>query len=62
MSLSGIRYLSSITTPPQDRLAVKTTLMKYEDESVCEAIDRELARGGQVFLVHNRVRDLHLWA
>ena len=62
MSLSGIRDLSSISTPPQDRLAVKTTLMKYEDESVCEAIDRELARGGQVFLVHNRVRDIHLWA
>ncbi|MDR1044905.1 MAG: transcription-repair coupling factor [Candidatus Adiutrix sp.] len=62
MSLAGIRDLSSISTPPQDRLAVKTTLMKYEDEAVCEAIDRELARGGQVFLVHNRVRDIHLWA
>ena len=62
MSLSGIRDLSSITTPPQDRLAVQTTLLKYEDEAVCEAIDRELARGGQVFLVHNRVRDIHLWA
>lgn len=62
MSLSGIRDLSSITTPPQDRLAVKTTLLKYEDEAVCEAIDRELARGGQVFLIHNRVRDIHLWA
>ncbi|UQZ90032.1 transcription-repair coupling factor [Deltaproteobacteria bacterium Smac51] len=60
MSLSGIRDLSSIATPPQDRLAVKTTLMKYEDETVCEAIDRELARGGQVFLIHNRVRDIHL--
>ncbi|MDR2945342.1 MAG: DEAD/DEAH box helicase, partial [Candidatus Adiutrix sp.] len=62
MSLAGIRDLSSITTPPQDRLAVKTTLLKYEDEAVCEAIDRELARGGQVFLIHNRVRDIQLWA
>ena len=62
MSLAGIRDLSSITTPPQDRLAVKTTLLKYEDEAVCEAIDRELARGGQVFLIHNRVRDIHMWA
>lgn len=62
MSLSGIRDLSSITTPPQDRLAVKTTLLKYEDEAVCEAIDRELARGGQIFLIHNRVRDIHMWA
>jgi transcription-repair coupling factor (superfamily II helicase) len=62
MSLAGIRDFSSISTPPQDRLAVKTTLLKYEDEAVCEAIDRELARGGQVFLVHNRVRDIHLWA
>ncbi len=62
MSLAGIRDLSSITTPPQDRLAVRTTLLKYEDEAVCEAIDRELARGGQAFLIHNRVRDIHLWA
>ena len=62
MSLAGIRDLSSIATPPQDRQAVKTVLLKYEDETVCEAIDRELARGGQVFLVHNRVRDIHLWA
>ncbi|MDR2827359.1 MAG: transcription-repair coupling factor [Candidatus Adiutrix intracellularis] len=60
MSLAGIRDFSSISTPPQDRLAVKTTLLKYEDEAVCEAIDHELARGGQVFLVHNRVQDIHL--
>ena len=62
MSLSGIRDLSSISTPPQDRLAVKTTLLQYEDEAICEAIDRELARGGQVFIIHNRVRDIHVWA
>lgn len=62
MSLSGIRDLSSIATAPQDRLAVETTVLKYEDEAICEAIDRELARGGQVFVVHNRVRDIHLWA
>ncbi|MDR2725922.1 MAG: transcription-repair coupling factor, partial [Candidatus Adiutrix sp.] len=62
MSLAGIRDLSTIATPPQDRQAVKTILLKYEDETVCEAIDRELARGGQVFLVHNRVRDIQLWA
>lgn len=62
MSLAGIRDFSSISTPPQDRLAVKTILLKYEDEAVCEAIDHELARGGQVFLVHNRVQDIHLLA
>ncbi|GHV56953.1 transcription-repair-coupling factor [Deltaproteobacteria bacterium] len=62
MSLAGIRDLSSIATAPQDRQAVKTILLKYEDETVCEAIDRELARGGQVFLVHNRVRDIQIWA
>ena len=62
MALSGIRDLSSIETPPQDRLAVETTLLKYEDEALCEAIDRELARGGQVYLIHNRVRDINLWA
>ncbi len=62
MSLAGIRDLSSMSTPPQDRQAVKTTLLKYEDEAIVEAIDRELARGGQVFLIHNQVRDIHLWA
>ncbi|MEW5723313.1 MAG: transcription-repair coupling factor [Thermodesulfobacteriota bacterium] len=62
MSLSGIRDLSVIETPPQDRLAIKTFLLKYDEPTVCEAIARELERGGQVFFVHNRVKDIELLA
>jgi transcription-repair coupling factor (superfamily II helicase) len=61
MSMNGIRDMSIIETSPQDRLAVKTSLIARNDEAIVEAIDRELARGGQVFLVHNRVRDINLW-
>jgi transcription-repair coupling factor (superfamily II helicase) len=61
MSMSGIRDMSIIETSPQDRLAVKTKIIRCEDESIAEAIDRELARGGQVFFIHNRVKDLGLW-
>ena len=62
MSLSGIRDLSVIETPPQDRLSVKSYLLKFDETIVCEAIDRELERGGQVFFVHNRVKDIDLLA
>ncbi|MDR1677720.1 MAG: transcription-repair coupling factor, partial [Deltaproteobacteria bacterium] len=61
MSMNGIRDMSVIETSPQDRLAVMTSLIPRDDEAIVEAIDRELARGGQVFLVHNRVKDIHLW-
>jgi transcription-repair coupling factor (superfamily II helicase) len=62
MSLTGIRDLSVIETPPQDRLSIKTYLLKYDEPTVCEAIARELERGGQVFFVHNRVKDIDLLA
>ncbi len=58
MSLSGIRDLSVINTPPEDRLAIKTYLATFSPAGVRQAIDRELARGGQVFFVHNRVKDI----
>ena len=58
MSLMGIRDLTIITTPPTSRLAVRTHVAKYTDGVVREAITRELARGGQVFFVHNRVRTM----
>ncbi|MDR1395727.1 MAG: transcription-repair coupling factor, partial [Deltaproteobacteria bacterium] len=61
MSMNGIRDMSVIETPPNDRLAVKTSLIRCEDESICEAIDRELARQGQVFFIHNRVMDIQMW-
>ena len=62
MSLSGIRDLSVIETPPQDRRAIKTFLLKYDEAIVCEAVAAELERGGQVFFVHNRVKDIEMVA
>jgi transcription-repair coupling factor (superfamily II helicase) len=58
MSLSGIRDLSVIDTPIEDRYAVITSVGPYDDELVREAIRRELAREGQVFYVHNRVHTI----
>ena len=58
MSMVGIRDLSIINTPPQDRLAIKTYIVKFEEEVIKEAIVREINRGGQVFFVHDRVRSI----
>ncbi|RME55252.1 MAG: transcription-repair coupling factor, partial [Caldilineae bacterium] len=62
MSLSGVRDMSTITTPPQERLPVRTVLSEYDEVLVRQAIQRELERGGQVFFVHNRVRGLQVLA
>jgi transcription-repair coupling factor (superfamily II helicase) len=59
MSLLGIRDLSVISTPPRRRRSVKTFLARYDDLVIREAILQELARGGQLFFVHNRVRSIH---
>jgi transcription-repair coupling factor (superfamily II helicase) len=58
LSMSQIRDLSVINTPPVDRLPVITRLTTFEDEVVREAIDKELNRGGQVFFIHNRVQSI----
>jgi transcription-repair coupling factor (superfamily II helicase) len=58
MSLTGIRDLSLITTPPADRQPILTYVGDYDDRAVAEAIRRELLREGQVFFVHNRVEDI----
>lgn len=58
MSLSGIRDMSLLTEAPQDRMPIQTFVMEYSDEMVREAISRELARGGQVYYVYNRVNDI----
>ena len=58
LSLSGLRDLSVIATPPARRLAIKTFVMERRRAIVAEAIARELARGGQVFYVHNEVRSI----
>ncbi len=58
MSLVGIRDMSVLEEPPVDRVPIQTYVMEYNDEMVREAINRELARGGQVYYVYNRVKDI----
>lgn len=58
MAITGIREMSTLATPPEDRLPVLTYVGAYEDAQVTAAIRRELLRGGQVFYVHNRVADI----
>ena len=58
LSLSGLRDLSIIETPPRDRLAIETQVVPRKAEVVREAIEAEIARGGQVFFVHNRVESI----
>jgi transcription-repair coupling factor (superfamily II helicase) len=58
MSLTGIRDLTIINTPPADRQPILTYVGPYDDRAVGEAIRRELLREGQVFFVHNRVKDI----
>ncbi|HEX4456441.1 MAG TPA: transcription-repair coupling factor, partial [Polyangia bacterium] len=62
MALMGLRDLSIITTPPVDRLAIRTVVSKYNDALVIDGVKKELARGGQVFFVHNRIEDIHEWS
>ncbi len=58
MSLVGIRDMSVLEEAPQDRMPIQTYVMEYSEEMVREAINRELARGGQVFYVYNRVQTI----
>ncbi|MEO7124623.1 MAG: transcription-repair coupling factor [Nakamurella sp.] len=58
MSLAGIREMSTITTPPEDRHPILTYVGTYDDKLIAAAIRRELLRDGQVFYVHNRVKDI----
>ncbi|MDO8491182.1 MAG: transcription-repair coupling factor, partial [Dehalococcoidia bacterium] len=58
MALVSIRDMSTIETPPEERLPIKTYVAEYEDRLVREAILREIDRGGQVFFVHNRVQTI----
>jgi transcription-repair coupling factor (superfamily II helicase) len=59
LSLLGVRDLSVISSPPRHRRTVKTFVARHDDLVIKEAIVRELQRGGQVFLVHNRVQSIH---
>lgn len=58
LSISGIRDISVINTAPPNRLAIKTFIRRFSQQTVVEAINRELSRGGQVFFVHNAVRNI----
>ncbi|HEY6214359.1 MAG TPA: transcription-repair coupling factor, partial [Vicinamibacterales bacterium] len=58
MSLVGIRDMSIIETPPKDRLSIQTNVVKFDAQVIGRAIRNEIARGGQVYLVHNRVESI----
>jgi transcription-repair coupling factor (superfamily II helicase) len=58
MSLAGLRDISTIETPPEGRLPVRTYVGPYDEDLVRRAIERELERRGQVFFLHNRIEDL----
>ena len=59
MSLVGIRDMSVIETPPKDRLAIQTNVVKFDSNVIVRAIRAEIARGGQIFFVHNRVESIY---
>lgn len=59
MGLSGIRDLSLIQTPPEHRLSIQTFVVRYDDEIIREALEREFAREGQAFFVHHRVQNIY---
>jgi transcription-repair coupling factor (superfamily II helicase) len=59
LALTGARDMSTIQTPPHDRLPVETIVTEYDERVIRDAIQRELARGGQVFFLHNRVMTIH---
>ena len=59
MSLVGIRDMSIIETPPKDRLAIQTSVVKFDAQIIARAIRNELDRGGQVYFVHNRVESIY---
>ncbi len=62
LSLVGIRDLSIINTAPEDRLPVKTHVLEFNEEVIADAIRRELARNGQIFFLHDRVRSIFTMA
>ena len=59
MSLSGMKELSVMATPPENRVPINTIVLEWSDEIIKEAISREIARGGQVYFIHNEVKTIH---
>jgi transcription-repair coupling factor (superfamily II helicase) len=62
MALLGLRDMSTIETPPKNRLAIQTSVLKFSSDMIRSAIEMELARNGQVYFVHNRVETIHSMA
>ena len=62
MALAGLRDISNLETPPEERLPIKTYLAEASDELIQEAIQREIDRGGQVFYLHNRIDSINFAA
>lgn len=60
LSLVGVRDLSLITTPPVDRLPIKTLICKFEKQTIRNAILFEIGRGGQVYFIHNRIQSIYV--
>ena len=58
MAVTGIREMSTITTPPEERHPVLTYVGPYDEKQVSAAINRELLRDGQIFFIHNRVESI----
>jgi len=58
LSLVGLRDISNLQTPPEDRLAVETRVARFSEELIRHAVLRELSRGGQIYFVHNRIQDI----
>jgi len=59
LALTGARDMSTIETPPQDRLPVETIVTQFDERTIRDAIQRELNRGGQTYFLHNRVLDIY---
>jgi transcription-repair coupling factor (superfamily II helicase) len=59
LSLVGIRDLSIINTPPEERQPIKTYVLEFDEDTIKSAVESELARAGQVFFVHDRVRSIY---
>lgn len=62
MSMVGVRDMSVIETPPEDRYPIQTYVLEYSETLIREAVLREVGRGGQVYFVHNRVQSIDKWA
>ncbi len=62
MAMLGVRDVSTIETPPEDRLSIRTYVTRFDPEVIRQAVEEEIGRGGQVFFVHNRIESIHSMA